>query len=307
LAAVPGRNEIYAWYVDDGDNDMGIYRSFDGGASWQALVDTAISACGDPAGCGTEDGSYNLTLVAIPDGANPGQTDIYAGAVNLYKCRTVNQAANCSGTDANTLLNLTHASGCALSGVHPAQHGIDFLQVTNNTQALMFFANDGGVYRSLDRYSGLINGDCLNANNFDNLNQNLGSLAQFVSLAQDPTQANTMLGGAPVVGFPGTAQALSSSGWQSVNSGQGGFTAIDSNNPDTWFTENSGVSIQRCPFGIACRSSDFASQPVVTGTTLGGDVGPFYKPFVLDPSPGAMVCVLAGCGADKAMVAVLFC
>jgi hypothetical protein len=289
LAVVPGRNEIYAWYVDDDDNDMGISRSFDGGNSWQPLVDTAISACGDPAGCGTEDGSYNLTLAATPDGASPGQTDIYAGAVNLYKCRTINRAANCSGTGANTFLNLTHASGCALAGVHPAQHGIDFLQVANNTQALMFFANDGGVYRGLDGYSGLVNGDCLAANNFDNLNQNLGSLAQFVSLAQDPTQANTMLGGAPVVGFPGTAQALSSSGWQSVNSGQGGFTAIDANNPEIWFTENSGVSIQRCPFGIACRSSDFASQQIVTSTTLGGDAGPFYTPFVLDPSPGAMV------------------
>ena len=294
LAAVPERNEIYAWYVDANDTDMGIWKSLNGGASWQSIFDTSISSCGDLAGCGTQDGSYNLTLAAVPDGINPGQTDIYAGAVNLYKCRTTGAVPDCSGTGASTFLNLTHSEGCSPQGapahVHPAQHAIDFLQVANHTQAVMYFANDGGVYRSLDGYSGLISGSCDTANNFDNLNQALGSLTQFVSLAQHPTQANTMLGGAPGAGFPATAQAFANSGWQNVNLGEGGFTAIDPANPDEWFTENNGTSIQRCPFGIACLASDFSLGQVVSSTTLGGDIGGFYAPFLLDPAdPTAMM------------------
>ena len=39
----------------------------------------------------------------------------------------------------------------------------------------MYFANDGGIYRALDGYTGLITGDCGGSNQFDSLNGNLGS------------------------------------------------------------------------------------------------------------------------------------
>jgi hypothetical protein len=109
LAVVPGRNEMYAWYVDNDDTDQGIWQTKDGGKTWTPINDNGISNCGDQNGCGTSRGAYNLTLAAVPDGT---ATDLYAGAVNIYKCRIDSLSSTCSGTGPNTFLNLTHAYGC---------------------------------------------------------------------------------------------------------------------------------------------------------------------------------------------------
>jgi large repetitive protein len=87
LAVVPGRNEMYAWSVDGNDFDQGIWRSTDGGNTWLELADTGITLCGDQFGCGTQQGSYDLELAAVPNGSS-GVTDLYAGAVNLYNARS---------------------------------------------------------------------------------------------------------------------------------------------------------------------------------------------------------------------------
>ncbi len=85
IAAVPGRNEMYVWYVDGNETNQGIWKTTSGGASWTQLDDTGITNCGDSfGGCGTQQGFYNLQLAAVPNGASA--TDLYAGAINLYKC-----------------------------------------------------------------------------------------------------------------------------------------------------------------------------------------------------------------------------
>ncbi len=294
MAAVPGRNEMYVWYVDAGENDQGIWKSNNGGASWTQISDTSITACGDVlGGCGTENGSYNLALAAVPNGATA--TDLYAGAVNLFKCRINSLSPGCAGP--NLFLNLTHAYGCPPdfgepAHVHPSQHAIDFLPINGGAQVVMYFSNDGGIYRALDGYSGLTSGSCDSPNQFSNLNQTLGSLTQFVSVAEDPANANAILGGAQGNGFPATAESLSNPGWRNVNFGDGGNVEINPSNPDEWFTSagGAGVNLQRCPWGSSCVAQDFASGLVVSGPTLGGDAGPFYLPFILDPrDPGQLI------------------
>jgi hypothetical protein len=290
ISAVLGRKEMYAWYVDGSDNDQGMWKSLDGGNSWTQIATTSIAACGDPTGgCGTENGAYNLALLAIPNGATA--TDIYAGAVNLYKCRINSQSPACNGP--NTFLNLTHAFGCAPNfgspaHVHPAQHAIDGIAV--NGAALLYFANDGGLYRALDGYTGLVSGDCAGSNLFDSLNATLGAMTQFVSFAQHPQDANTLLGGAQGNGSPATSQALVNAGWGSVNSGDGGYSEVNPADPSEWFTSTPGVNIQRCTLGVACHAADFAADPVVSSATLDGDAGPFYTPYILDPQkPAEMI------------------
>ena len=63
LAVVPGRNEMYFWFVslvsDDGGVDVvdeGIWRSVNGGSSWTQINEAGIANCGDPGGngCGVE-------------------------------------------------------------------------------------------------------------------------------------------------------------------------------------------------------------------------------------------------------------
>ena len=286
FAVVPGRNEMYFWYVDADNNDRLLWQTKDGGANWTQLNDDGITNCGDLlGGCGTEQGTYNLELAAVPDGE---VTDLYAGAVNLYKCRITAASPSCGGTPPDTFINLTHAYGCppsfgSIAHVHPNQHALDFLQINSNHQVVMYFANDGGIYRALDGYTGLTTGACGGSNQFDSLNQKLGSLTQFVSFSQHPNDPNTLLGGAQDNGSPATSSSQSSTNWNSVNSGDGGYNEINPDNPTEWFTAGTDVSIQRCALGVDCRAQDFSAGLVVSNTTVGGDAGGLFTPFILDP------------------------
>jgi hypothetical protein len=292
IAVVPGRDEMYVWFVDANDFDQGIYKTTDGGKSWTEISDAGIINCGDQLGCGTAQGSYNLELAAVPNG-NSGVTDLYAGAVNLYKCEITSTSPTCSGTGPNTFLNLTHAYGCSsIAKVHPAQHAVSF-QVNGNTQDVMYFANDGGIYRALDGY-GLITGTCGGSNQFDSLNMTLGSMTQFVSFSEGRTDAGTLLGGTQGNGSPGTLSGAGS--WHNVNAGDGGYTQISSDEL-LWFVSNppdaiSGVNIFSCTNsnGVSCTTQLFQSNPVVSSATVGGDTGAYYPPYILDPqSAGEMI------------------
>ena len=294
LAVTTGRDEMYAWYVDANDTDQGIWLSTNGGNTWPVQVSTTkIDSCGDPlGGCGTQDGSYNLTLGAAPNGT--GNTDLYAGAVNIYKCEITGLPASptaCDGTETLGFgfLNLTHVYGCAPdfgapAHVHPSQHAMDLLQVNAGNEVVMYFANDGGIYRTIDGYSRLLSGDCSGTNGFDDLNQTLGSLSEFISLAQDPGDASTLVGGAQGNGFPATQDALLSSAWGNANTGNGGYAEVNPANPAQWFTATGGVNIEACSNGASCDLEDFASGLVVSSATVGGDVGPLDTPFMVDPA-----------------------
>ncbi len=286
FAVVPGRNEMYFWYVDSNSVDRLLWKTKDGGTTWTQLNGSGITNCGDAlGGCGTEQGLYNLALAAVPDG---DVTDLYAGAVNLYRCRLTTATPSCGGIAPDTFINLTHVYGCppslgSIAHVHPNQHSIAFLQVNTNFQVVMYFANDGGIYRALDGYTGLITGTCGGSNRFDSLNGTLGSITQFVSFSQHPTDPNTILGGAENNGSPATSTSQSGAGWQSVNGGAGGYNQISPDNPTEWFTSNTDVSIQRCSSGVDCRAQDFSNGRVVSNATVGGDSGGFFTPFILDP------------------------
>ncbi len=290
-AVVPGRNEMYVWVVDvqtdDNGNpapaDEGIWRSTTGGTSWTQIPDNGITNCGDSAfgpgysGCGVEQGWYNLELAAIPDGT--GITDLYAGAINLYKC-TLAGGTTCTQGD---WINLSHVYGCSPLGapahVHPDQHGIAF-QVASG-KAVGYFAHDGGISRTLDGYAGLTTGSCTGTNQFDSLSQSLGSMTEFVSVSVHPTSADVLLGGTQDNGSPKTGSATTSSTWQNALGGDGGFNAINPTNPSEWFAANPYVTILKCELGTACNDSGFSE--VVSSANLGGDQGAFYTPYILDP------------------------
>jgi hypothetical protein len=287
LAVVPGRNEIYTWVValDTTGNELdgGIWASNNGGSSWTQISDTGITNCGDGTnnGCGVNQGSYDLELGAVPNGT---ATDLYAGAINLYKCTVANPSApTCS------FLNLTHVYACspasAPAHVHPDQHALDALVVGSPAKAVMYFANDGGIYRALDGYSGLSSGLCTGHNLFDSLNLTLGSMTQFVSFSLHPTDPNTLLGGTQDNGSPATASASTSSSWINVLSGDGGYNAISPANGTDWFTANpdtgsNTLAVNYCGGGINCKNSSF--QLVVMSSQLGSDDGSFYFPYMLD-------------------------
>ncbi|HEX8816807.1 MAG TPA: hypothetical protein VF753_15020 [Terriglobales bacterium] len=289
----PIRNELYVWYVDPNNNDQGIWASTDSGNTWTALNESGIVDCGDELGCGAEDGAYNLALAAIADGTT---TDLYAGAVNLYKCTTTGSPLQCF----SPFINLTHAYGCppnfaSIAHVHPAQHAIAFL-VTAEQQEIMYFANDGGVYRALNGYTGLTSGTCGTPNAFDSLNQTLGSMTQMVSFGQSAIDPDWILAGTTGNGAAATDSVEISSTWQTANTGDNGYTLIDPANEANWFTSNppdtiSGVNIFNCGAGMACDTIDFYNNQVVSSSTVGGDTGAYYPPYVFDATGSAEMIV----------------
>ncbi len=289
FAVVPGRNEMYVWIIDvQYDNngnptpvDDGIWRSATGGAHWTLIPDNGITNCGDVVGgCGVEQGWYNLALAAIPDGS---ATDVYAGAVNLYKC-TLAGGTVCTEGD---WINLTHAYGCnpwaEPAHVHPNQHGIAFAVASGMSPG--YFAHDGGISRTLDGYSGLTTGSCSGTNQFDSLSETLGSMTEFVSVSVHPSSADIILGGTANNGSPKTSTATSSSTWQNALSGDGGFTAINPTNSSEWFAANPYVSIMKCESatgtGSDCNDTTFVQ--VVGSNDLNGDQGAYVTPYILDP------------------------
>ena len=297
ISVVDGRLEMYAWYIylDANGNarDGGIWQSVDGGANWNAISDTGITNCGDIFGCGVEQGDYNLELQAVPYGTTA--TDLYAGAVNLYKCTISSLNPGCTSFP---FMNLTHVYGCAPisapAHVHPAQHALAYALPAGGNE-LLYFANDGGIYRALDGITGLNSGSCSGSNAFDDLNQNLGSMTQFVSLSLHPNDPNTLLGGTQGNGSPTTNKATTNSSWWNVLGGDGGYNAIDALAASNFYASNpdvppGGLGIQLCSNGVNCHSGDF--DFVVTSSTLAGDDGAFYVPFILDP--GASTAMLVG-------------
>jgi hypothetical protein len=288
ITVVPGRNEMYVWFVspDSSNNpvDQGIWLSTNSGASWTQVSDSGIIDCGDSNGCGVEQGFYNLELLAVPNGTSA--TDLYAGAINLYKCSISVINTSCATTP---FINLTHVYGCnplsSLAHVHPDQHALAYTIPSASGSDLMYFANDGGIYRALNGFTGLTTGSCSGTNQFDDLNQNLGSMTQFVSFSQHPTDPNTLFGGTQDNGSPATATATTSTSWGNILSGDGGYNAIDPNTDD-WFASNpdtgSGtLNIQECSSGVNCNDSLF--DLVVSSSNVGGDDGAFYVPYILDP------------------------
>jgi hypothetical protein len=223
-------------------------------------------------------------LAAVRNGSG---TDLYAGAVNLYKCSITAANSLCA---TNPFINLTHVYGCtpigSLAHVHPDQHGMSLLQLSPS-QVVMYFANDGGIYRALNGYA-LKSGTCgTPPNAFQNLNGTMGSMAQFVDFSNSPTDAATLLGGTQDNGSPAT-DATYGSKWISVNAGDGGYNAIDPVSGN-WFTSNTDVSVQRCGAAINCLAQTF--DPIVTNSTVGGDHGFFYTPFLLDPQTTGRIMV----------------
>lgn len=300
LAVRPGSAEMYALWVRTGTFALGALARTLNGSTWTSLTTTGITSCGDPYGCGTAQGFYNLYIGAIPNGT---RTDVYVGAVNIFKCSVASTGTTglCNATTGtNRWLNLTHVYGHFSGGscpaswptIHPDQHTMDFLVSNPN---ITYFGNDGGIYRTLTSRTGLVNGSCSGTPNaFQDLNNtSLGSLTQFISFSMHPTDDDVILGGTQDNGSPAMSTAdgqTSGTQWFETWGGDGGFNEIDQTNPNNWYVTNTEVSIQKCTSGRNCVTVDGFTD-VVTSAQVGGDAGAFYTPYILDPANQARIIV----------------
>ncbi|HVH85650.1 MAG TPA: hypothetical protein VM912_02940 [Terriglobales bacterium] len=298
IAIQPTTHDMYAIYVDQNDILQGVFVTSNGAASWTSLSTSGSSGhlADNTSTSEVKQGDYNLWIGAVPTAQG---TDLMVGTRDILKCSLSSSDTTCAAG----WKNLTFVYSCnpiaAPSHVHPDQHGFGFSIV--NPQ-VMYFVNDGGVYRSLNGANG--NGTCASANPFSNLDTNMGSVSEMVSFSQHPTNPNVLLGGLQDNGTPallGTGVSL----WQTVNGGDGGYNEIDPNNPDgIWYATNTRVSIQQCdatnkqaapngpgiPNAEACNPGAFGAAPYpsqgpnIGPTQVANDGSEFYTPYVLDPA-----------------------
>lgn len=289
LAAQATTGDLFALTVDANDLDQGL---------WQDVCNATGSGCANPVvqfatqipdtpldsttGNGTiPDGTYNLALAALP---NSGDTLLFAGTPDIFRCSL---AAGCAWR------NTTNTATCAAAQVAPAQHAMAFLAPpAGQTLPLMYFGNDGGLWRSTDgvNQTGAVCAST-DAAHYQNLNGGLGSLAETTGLASSASDANTILAGFGGAGSAATATA-SDVAYSQLLPQEGGLTAIDPTNPANWYaTLGPGVAIGQCTAGASCTTADFGSQPAVGAAQTSYDESLLHAPYQLDPQDSSNLLV----------------
>lgn len=307
FAVRSGTGDLFVIFVNINDTDEGVYKANFSGTSvtsWTAFTTTSMDGCGDSGGgCGTSQGFYDLYIAAVPNSTN---TDLYVGAVNLFKC-TTNATTNTTCNAVGAWKNLTHVYGSCVNtyqSMHPDNHGISWNLTGGSAEGtVMFFGNDGGLYRSLNSF-GLTQGSCTGTGNvgntWDDLNDNIGSLTQFIAISQSATDSTTILGGTQDNGSPaiGPGQGLSGTQWFEAWGGDGGYNAIDPTATLTsgeWYVTNTDVTIWNCNFGTNCIAFQPFNSDIQNasggGTANFPDSGNFYTPWILDPQNPAKIII----------------
>ena len=289
LAVQPATGDTFTLTVDVNNLDQGIYQdvcALTGSSCKTTSVAFANKLPSTPLEVGSgstaiAQADYNLSLAAVPTGTGAtSDTLLFAGTVDLYRCSL---AAGC------VLRNTTNAiDGCnAPAMVSPAQHAIATLAGagTGGTLPLIYVGNDGGLWRSLDgvnQQQTPCSAD--DATHFQNLNSGLGSLAEVVSFAENPTDPATLLAGLGANGTAATSAATTASAWPQVATGEGGTVAIDQTNPQNWYVSTeAGVSIHFCGNGNTCTAANFTGSPTIGYAQVANDASPIAPPFLLDP------------------------
>jgi len=292
LAAQPVTGDLFALTVDVNNLDQGLWQdvcALTGSACASNTVtfanqiaDAALEAGGGDTTIPQAD--YDLYLAAVP---SQQDTLLFAGTEDIYKCSLANACA---------WRNTTHATTCAAAGVAWAQHAID---TSAGTPGLMYFGNDGGLWRTTDGVNQQQN-ECSadDATHYQNLNGGLGSLAEVEDIGEDATNpANMMVSlgglGTAGTGAAGTGAAGTEAAWPQVLDGEGNYAAIDPAAAANWYaTSEFGVGINRCTEGSGCDIAGFG-QPVIASTQVGGDGDEqtIPAPWVLDPQDSANVIV----------------
>ena len=251
LALAPSNPaQMYALFCSGGGGSpaktrntlYGIYRSADGGTSWEALP-TPVDA--DP-GIGADftrgQAWYDLAVSVSP--TDP--STVFIGGVDLFKSSNASTATTPTATNVSWT-QVTHWYGGTFAGTtyqytHADQHDIEFFP---GSGLRAYFANDGGFATTADATPAI---PTITTGN-TSLN-----VTQFYAVAMHPTNAAYFLAGAQ---DNGTQQfgVVGGTQTQDVIGGDGAFCFIDQDNPQYQFgsyvynnisrSTNSGTSFSR--------------------------------------------------------------
>ena len=259
LAVAPSDGDIvYAAFTDHTARECaGLRRSDDGGRSWRTLVIPRSRVSGKT--YMGEQGRFNSTLSVHPE--NP--EIVWAGGIDLHRSTD-------GGTTWRQMTNWYPYRD--LTYVHADQHALLFNPAN---PAELLAASDGGMFRSLD-----------GGEHFTEMSGGMVTV-QYHSGTPHP-RSDAVIGGTI---DNGTLRTLDGDRWYDVTGGDGGYTAIDPDEPRYVYGElyylhflkstDFGRTFYVAMNGIP-RSQDFGSSDPVA----------FIAPFEMQP--GAPKTLYAG-------------
>lgn len=290
LAFAPSDNDVM--YILMAGNGNGIpvgqlvqlFRSADGGQTFTAQVDM-----------GTEFGPWLLSNIVTATGCidypvysqgwydnmlavDPVDPDtVWVGGIDLLR-------SDDAGVNFG-LASYWFAEDGSQNYVHADVHGgffhPDYDGVTNST---LYISNDGGLFRTEDALAATSLEDCpdeltppsaLPAIQWQTLNHNYG-VTQFYHGDSSPT-TDFFAGGAQDNGTSGVSAVGTPNAWAALYGGDGGYVAIDSTDPDTFYVE-----IQFFP---EMQKTTDGGQTFTDATNGITDTdGLFITPFAMDPN-----------------------
>jgi photosystem II stability/assembly factor-like uncharacterized protein len=169
------------------------------------------------------------------------------------------------------------------SFVHADQHAIVFHPDYDGVNVkTMFSATDGGIFRT-DNPDGLVGRTeeavcypTFSGVRFDDLNHGFG-ITQFYHGAAFPGGAGYLAGtqdNGTILGLDRWGR----DGWVPVSGGDGGYVAIDPNDPEYLYVESQWFGLMRSTDG------GYHFQSATTGVTEASENFLFITPFVMDPN-----------------------
>ena len=267
---------------------VGVYRSIDGGVSWAAAstgwtdtgfgrINLAVApAAPDVIYASVHDWSEDALLDGLmvyrsDDGAETWRQLAAEGASCHHQCwYDMTLAVHPEDPErvhlGTLLLYLSEDGGLTFREHHPPGTYVDQHLMVFDTLSgsdVLYLANDGGMYRSTDA-----------GTSFTSLSTNLAITQFYSGIALHPSDPAVTLGGTQ---DQGTQQSAAGTGiWTKVTGGDGGSTAFDAEDPDTWYAETQWIAGEEY---IGPRKNGSLA-------TVGIDRDEealFIPPFVMDP------------------------
>jgi photosystem II stability/assembly factor-like uncharacterized protein len=238
-----------------------IWKSVDGGVTWTLK--------GEPQHLNTQ-GDYDNTIWVSP----VDDSHVVTGGLDLYQ--------STDGGATFTRISTWQSAGAGLPQPHADHHVIVSSPDYSAANPVVYFGNDGGVYKSTNIFNANANG----TSSWVNLNNNLG-ITQFYGGAGKRSAGGKIIGGAQ---DNGTMVFSSGTNWTRYAGGDGGFVAVDPVDDSTLYGEYVYASIHRT-VNLSSRQYICAGitegQPGATYCGANNPANPsanFISPFVLDPN-----------------------